>query len=285
MTTRDRLSLTEIVDEVSAGRRSAVDVARVALGRVAAYEAVQPAVWINRVAESDVLAQARAVDARIAAGERLPLAGAPFAVKDNIDVAGLATTAACPAFAYEADASAPVVERLISAGAVLIGKTNHDHFATCMFGPRPPYVACGAVYNRLDQQRLELRLGGGGGGRPGRLRARDRHRRLGPRTGGGQPSSASSRPRAAGARAASFRLAAPRLHGRARHPATADATLVDDIVAGFGGDPIPAGSQSARPTARSPTIGLPRPDQLDWLGDSERHVSIRGDRAGSRDGH
>ena len=102
MTSFDRLRLTEIAAEVGAGRRNAVDVARASLARVAAYEAVQPAVWITRVAEAAVLAQARAVDARIAAGERLPLAGAPFAVKDNIDVAGLPTTAACPAFAYAA---------------------------------------------------------------------------------------------------------------------------------------------------------------------------------------
>ena len=99
MTSFDRLRLIEIAAGVGAGRLSAVDVARAALTRVAAYEAVQPAVWITRVPEADVITQARAVDARIAAGERLPLAGAPFAVKDNIDVAGLPTTAACPAFA------------------------------------------------------------------------------------------------------------------------------------------------------------------------------------------
>ncbi len=63
----------------------------------------------------------------------------PFAVKDNIDVAGLPTTAACPAFAYRAERSAPVVERLIAAGALLIGKTNLDQFATGLVGVRSPY--------------------------------------------------------------------------------------------------------------------------------------------------
>ena len=64
----------------------------------------------------------------------------PFAVKDNIDVAGMATTAACPAFAYRAGAAPPpVVARLLDAGAVLIGKTNLDQFATGLTGTRSPY--------------------------------------------------------------------------------------------------------------------------------------------------
>ena len=73
--------------------------------------------------------------------ERLPLYGIPFAVKDNIDVAGLPTTAACPAFAYVPERSAHVVERLEQAGAILIGKTNLDQFATGLVGTRSPYGA------------------------------------------------------------------------------------------------------------------------------------------------
>jgi len=68
-----------------------------------------------------------------------PLWGIPFAVKDNIDVAGLPTTAACPAFAYTPKASAPAVARLLAAGALLIGKTNLDQFATGLVGVRTPY--------------------------------------------------------------------------------------------------------------------------------------------------
>lgn len=68
-----------------------------------------------------------------------PLYGVPFAVKDNIDVAGLPTTAACPDYAYTPDVSAPVVDRLIAAGAILIGKTNLDQFATGLVGVRTPY--------------------------------------------------------------------------------------------------------------------------------------------------
>jgi allophanate hydrolase len=68
-----------------------------------------------------------------------PLWGVPFAVKDNIDVAGMPTTAACPEFAYTPSVSAPVVDLLIAAGAVLIGKTNLDQFATGLVGVRTPY--------------------------------------------------------------------------------------------------------------------------------------------------
>ncbi|HYF54271.1 MAG TPA: allophanate hydrolase, partial [Salinarimonas sp.] len=68
-----------------------------------------------------------------------PLYGLPFAVKDNIDVAGLPTTAACPDFAHVAGASAPAVERLVAAGAILVGKTNLDQFATGLVGVRSPY--------------------------------------------------------------------------------------------------------------------------------------------------
>eukprot|EP01042_Synura_sphagnicola_P025385 gene25385-32600_t len=74
--------------------------------------------------------------ARIAAGEALPLAGVPFAIKDNIDLAGSPTTAGCPDFAYQPGQSANVVARLIAAGAVPVGKTNLDQFATGLNGTR-----------------------------------------------------------------------------------------------------------------------------------------------------
>jgi allophanate hydrolase len=148
MTEFDRLLACEIAAEVGGGRQSAADVARRALARVRAYEAIQPQVWITRLDEASVLAAAAAVDTRIAAGESLPLAGVPFAVKDNMDVAGLPTTAGCPAFAYPAKRTASVVQRLIHAGAVLIGKTNLDQFATGLVGSRSPYGACAGVYNR-----------------------------------------------------------------------------------------------------------------------------------------
>jgi len=143
----DRLSAAAIAAEVRAGRRSAEDVARDSLARIAAYDAVQPQAWIERPRTEDVLAAARAVDVRIAAGEDLPLAGVPFAVKDNIDVAGLPTTAACPAFAYRPETDATVVARLLAAGAVMMGKTNLDQFATGLVGTRTPFGIPHCVFN------------------------------------------------------------------------------------------------------------------------------------------
>src|SRR5690242_7776349 len=87
-----------------------------------------PALWITRLPDDQILARARAVAAEGPRGR--PLWGVPFAIKDNIDLAGTPTTAACPAFAYTPEESAPVVRRLINAGAVPIGKTNLDQFAT-----------------------------------------------------------------------------------------------------------------------------------------------------------
>lgn len=72
----------------------------------------------------------------------LPLYGVPFAIKDNIDLAGVPTTAACPAFAYTPETSATLVEQLIALGAVPLGKTNLDQFATGLNGTRSPYGEC-----------------------------------------------------------------------------------------------------------------------------------------------
>jgi allophanate hydrolase len=96
-----------------------------------------PAVWISLRADASLRAEA----ARLAAeGPRgRPLWGRVFAVKDNIDVAGLPTTAGCPAYAYRPAESAPCVARLVAAGAILMGKTNLDQFATGLVGTRSPY--------------------------------------------------------------------------------------------------------------------------------------------------
>lgn len=94
-------------------------------------------IFISLVPIEDAKKRATALDAF--APERLPLWGLPFAIKDNIDLAGLPTTAGCPAYAYDPKADATVVARLIKAGAIPIGKTNLDQFATGLVGVRTPY--------------------------------------------------------------------------------------------------------------------------------------------------
>jgi allophanate hydrolase len=96
-----------------------------------------PAVFISLRDEKQAIAEAKALGAKDAA--QLPLYGIPVAVKDNIDVAGLPTTAACPAFAYSPPRDATSVARLRAAGAIIIGKTNLDQFATGLVGVRSPY--------------------------------------------------------------------------------------------------------------------------------------------------
>ncbi|HZU63224.1 MAG TPA: amidase family protein, partial [Novosphingobium sp.] len=140
-------TIAAIAGRVRAAHSTARAEAAAALARADAYAAIQPAVWISRLPADQVLAMAAAVDARLAAGEDLPLAGVPFAIKDNIDLAGLATTAGCPAFAYRPDRSASVVERLLAAGAIPLGKANLDQFATGLNGTRSPYGAPACVTN------------------------------------------------------------------------------------------------------------------------------------------
>jgi allophanate hydrolase len=97
-------------------------------------------VWISLIPRQEAMARAAHLSATRRLSEALPpLWGLPFAIKDNIDLAGVPTTAACPAYAYFPDRSATVVERLIAAGAIPIGKTNLDQFATGLVGVRSPY--------------------------------------------------------------------------------------------------------------------------------------------------
>ena len=119
-------------------------------------EADDPAIFISIRDEAEVIAEA----AKLAAQDPacLPLFGVPIAVKDNIDVAGMPTTAACPAFSYMPQRDATAVARLRAAGALIIGKTNLDQFATGLVGVRSPY---GVPRNAL---RAELVPGGSSSG-------------------------------------------------------------------------------------------------------------------------
>ncbi len=107
-------------------------------------ELADRAVFITETPDDALRAAARAV---MAGPRDLPLWGIPCAVKDNIDVAGLPTTAGCPAYAYDPDTDATVITRLRAAGAMVIGKTNLDQFATGLNGTRSPHGAPRSVFN------------------------------------------------------------------------------------------------------------------------------------------
>ena len=146
-------TIADILAQHRAGRSLSATVEET-YARIARH--ADPALFIALRPKAEALAAAEAL---MAAGpEGKPLWGIPFAVKDNIDVAGLPTTAACPAFAYRPQRSAFVVERLERAGAIFVGKTNLDQFATGLVGVRSPY---GVPRNAL---RADLIPGGSSSG-------------------------------------------------------------------------------------------------------------------------
>lgn len=119
------------------------DIVREAYRRI--REDNRSGVWITLREEAEAVALAEQLPSRPSPAR--PLAGFPFAVKDNIDVAGLPTTAACPAYSYVPNRSAIVVAELEAAGAICVGKTNLDQFATGLNGTRSPYGPCGAAHD------------------------------------------------------------------------------------------------------------------------------------------
>ncbi len=107
--------------------------------------AADPAIWITRLPDEAILAQAQALEREGPRGR--PLWGLTAVIKDNIDVAGLPTTAACPEFSHMPAGSAAAVQRLIDAGALILGKVNLDQFATGLVGVRSPYGVPRNVFN------------------------------------------------------------------------------------------------------------------------------------------
>ena len=258
-----------ISSEVNAGRIRAVDIATDALARITRYSSVQPAVFIHRSSDSDVLQQAREVDARVASGQRLPLAGVPYAVKDNIDVAGMPTTAACPGFSYLPERSAAVVERLRQAGAVCVGKTNLDQFATGLVGTRSPYGAPRCVFNR------EFVSGGSSSGSAVAVAGGVVAFALGTDTAG------SGRVPAAFNGLIGLKPTKGRWSTQGVVPAcrsldcvtvltgnVEDALLVDEVVAGFDdADPYSRQPRDLPALGNTFRFGVPRPEQLQFFGD------------------
>jgi len=266
-------SVRAIARDVNSGARSAEKIALETLERAAAYQEIQPESWISRVPDEDLRRQARQVDERVASGESLPLAGVPIAVKDNIDSVGLETTAACPPFAYRARSSAPVVERLVAAGAIVVGKTNLDQFASGLVGTRSPYGSLGCVFNR------EYVSGGSSSGSAVLVAAGVVPLALGSDTAG------SGRVPAAFNNLVGFKPTRGRWSSRGLVPAcrsldcittltrdVEDAALVDSVVAHFD----PRDPYSRRVPAQTPTlptslrVGVPAPAQLRDLAPEDR---------------
>ncbi|GAA3421421.1 amidase family protein [Streptosporangium vulgare] len=136
-----RLDLESLSGLYRSGAARPADVAGEVLARIAARG--DDHVWITLRPAADLLGDAAELTRRWPDPDtRPPLYGVPFAVKDNVDVAGLPTTAACPAYSHVPERGAPLVERLLAAGALLVGKTNLDQFATGLSGTRSPYGAC-----------------------------------------------------------------------------------------------------------------------------------------------
>ena len=134
------LDLSHLEAAYAAGTLTPEQLVRDLYARMAMH--VGNPIWIHVLPESQVMQSARELRARRATGARLPLYGVPFAVKDNIDVAGCPTTAGCPAYAHTPAETAFAVQCLLDAGALLIGKTNLDQFATGLVGTRSPYGQC-----------------------------------------------------------------------------------------------------------------------------------------------
>lgn len=138
-------SVAEVLDSHAAGTGSPTKTAARVADAIAA--AGDDGTWISTVPRAALLEAAAEIEARPGA-RTLPLYGVPFAVKDSIDVAGIPTTLACPDFAYVADATATVVQRLLDAGALYVGKTALDQFATGLNGTRTPYPIPRSVFGQ-----------------------------------------------------------------------------------------------------------------------------------------
>ena len=137
------MDITLLHKAYASGELTVSAVVEAVYDRIAA-EGERP-VWISVVEREAALKRAKELEALDRA--TLPLYGVPFAVKDNIDVAGMATTAGCAEYTYTPETSATVVTKLEAAGAVLIGKTNMDQFATGLVGTRSPYGVCSSVFD------------------------------------------------------------------------------------------------------------------------------------------
>ncbi|KAK5118714.1 hypothetical protein LTR85_007920 [Meristemomyces frigidus] len=142
------LSFTSLRKQYSNREIRPIEVVKDVISRVSEYYTRDPAVWTTLQTPDKLMEAAQALEDRFRDRPLPPLYGLPFAVKDNIDVAGVATTAACEAYAYIPTKSAKVVDALLEAGALYVGKTNLDQLATGLSGCRSPYGYPRSVFGR-----------------------------------------------------------------------------------------------------------------------------------------
>jgi allophanate hydrolase len=141
------LPISELQQRYKSGLADPRVVVNSVFDRIEKHNKIDPAVWITIEPREKVLEAAKALLKKFAGKSLPPLYGVPFALKDNIDVEGIITTATCEAFAYTAKSTAPAVQLLLDAGAIYVGKLNMDQLATGLSGCRSPYGTPHSVYS------------------------------------------------------------------------------------------------------------------------------------------
>ena len=261
------LSIRHLLREYRAGHRTPASVLADIRKRAVRQEADN--IWIHLLSEAETAPWLDAL-----AGQdpmTLPLYGIPFAIKDNIDLAGIPTTAGCAAFSYTPDESAFVVARLIAAGAVPVGKANLDQFATGLVGTRSPW---GATRNAFDPDYIS---GGSSSGSAVAVTRGLASFALGTDTAG------SGRIPAAFNNLVGIKPSRGLLSTRGVVPACRsldcvsvfaldcdDAAAVLDVVTGFDAqDPYAREALPGRPARTTFRFGVPQDGQLEFFGDKE----------------
>jgi allophanate hydrolase len=263
MSSTDRFLLDDLRAGYRAGRFRPLDVVETAWERAERAQALN--LWITRLTPAQVRTYLERLNERPI--EELPLFGIPFVIKDNIDLAGIATTAGCREFAYVPERSATVVERLIEAGAIPLGKTNLDQFATGLVGTRSPYGICRNSFNP------DYISGGSSSGSAIAVALGIASFALGTDTAG------SGRVPAAFNNIVGLKPSLGRLSTRGVVPAcrsldcvsifaltAEDAALVLAVAEAFDSDDAYS-RLTDNASLRGSRIGIPRPDQLEFFGD------------------
>ncbi|WP_435083410.1 allophanate hydrolase [Gordonia hongkongensis] len=269
-------TVAEILDSHLHGSGSPTRTARAVLDAIEARG--DDGTWLSTVPRDELLADAADLEDRSDTRD-LPLYGVPFGVKDSIDVAGVPTTLSCPAYAYVPDTTAPVVQRLLDAGALYVGKTNLDQFATGLNGTRTPFTIPRGVFGN------EMISGGSSSGSALAVARGDVPFAVATDTAG------SGRVPAALNGIVGYKPSRGLISTVGLVPAcksldciTAMTSTIDDMDRVMD---VMIGRDDADPWSRDPgprhsgdtlTIGLPAPDELEFFGDEamrEAHLSFR----------